>query len=97
MNINDIINAWVENTIGCVPSKYYFSNITNITNITSIIKILQILCNKSVPGQNIRLAVCAVCAKQTMLFPLGGGHSQYAHKSYFANIVNSKNIANDTK
>ena len=34
-------------------------------------KILQIFCYKSVPGQNIRLAVFAVCAKQTMLFPLG--------------------------
>ena len=44
--INDIINAWVENTIGCVPSKYYFSNITNIANITSIIKILQIFIYK---------------------------------------------------
>ena len=49
------------------------------------------------PGQNIRLAVCAVCAKQTMLFPLGRGHSQYAHRSYFANIANTKNIANNTK
>ena len=43
----------------------------NLLQILWIKKILQILCYTSVPGQNIRLAVRAVCAKQTMLFPLG--------------------------
>ena len=52
---------------------------------------LQIFCYKSVPGQNIRLAVYAVCAKQTMLFPLGEDTVNMHTSHILQNIPNNTN------